>query len=116
MDDFPEFVKSTANRIAVRSQATPGVEGYVFDDADGSQAAFWICHQKAAAEPHVHDFDEYLVVVQGSYTIIFGDRRASLKPGEEYVIPKGTPHSGETTSGTRVISVFGGRRVERAAT
>jgi hypothetical protein len=37
MNDFPEFMKNPANRIASGSQATPGVEGYVFDGADGSQ-------------------------------------------------------------------------------
>jgi len=41
MDNFPDFVKHPANRIATRSQSTPGVEGYVFDGADGSQMAFW---------------------------------------------------------------------------
>lgn len=35
MDDFPEFMKSAANRIARTSQATPGVEGYIFDGAGG---------------------------------------------------------------------------------
>lgn len=116
VNEFPPFMKAAANRIATGSQATPGVEGYVFDGADGSQSAFWICHQTAVATPHVHEFDEYLVVVEGCYTIVFADARVSLKPGEEYFIPKGTPHGGETTSGTRVISVFGGRRVERAGT
>jgi len=41
MDDFPQFMRSSANRIATQSQATPGVEGYVFDGVDGSQMAFW---------------------------------------------------------------------------
>ena len=36
MGNFPEFMKRPANRIAAGSQATPGVEGYVFDGADGS--------------------------------------------------------------------------------
>jgi len=36
MDDFPQFMRSATNKIATTSQATPGVEGYVFDGADGS--------------------------------------------------------------------------------
>jgi hypothetical protein len=68
MDDFPAFMKSPANRIATSSQATPGVEGYVFDGADGSQMAFWTCRESAVSTAHVHDFDEYLLVVQGCYT------------------------------------------------
>ena len=45
MDDFPGFMKNPANRIATGQQATPGVDGYVFDGVDGSQMAFWNCRQ-----------------------------------------------------------------------
>jgi hypothetical protein len=37
MDDFPDFMKRPANKIATSSQVTPRVEGYVFDGADRSQ-------------------------------------------------------------------------------
>ncbi len=36
MDEFPGFMRQAANRIAAGDQATPGVEGHVFDGADGS--------------------------------------------------------------------------------
>jgi hypothetical protein len=74
MEDFPAFMKSPVNRIAISSQATPGVEGYVFDGADGSQMAFWTCREAAMSDAHVHDYDEYMLVVQGCYTLIFHDR------------------------------------------
>jgi mannose-6-phosphate isomerase-like protein (cupin superfamily) len=114
MDDFPAFMKHPANRIAVGSQATPGVEGYVFDGADGSQMAFWTCHQSASSSAHTHEYDEYMAVVAGCYTLIVDGRRVQLRAGEEYVIPKGTPHSGEVEAGTRTIHLFGGHRVDRA--
>ena len=113
MDDFPEFMKRAANRIATSSQATPGVEGYVFDGADGSQMAFWTCRESAASAAHVHEFDEYMIVVQGCYTLILGDRRIPIKAGEEYFIPKGLSHGGEVVAGTRTIHAFGGHRAER---
>src|SRR5215469_717104 len=115
MDDFPGFMKRTANRIATSSQATPGVEGYVFDGAEGSQMVFWTCREAAVSSPHVHDFDEYLMVVQGCYTLVFGNRRVPVKAGEEYFIPKGVPHGGEVIGGTRTIHAFGGRRADRAS-
>ncbi len=65
MEDFPKFMKSAANKIATSSQATPGVEGYIYDGVDGSQMAFWTCHETAASAARVHDYDEYMVVVQG---------------------------------------------------
>jgi mannose-6-phosphate isomerase-like protein (cupin superfamily) len=114
MEDFPGFMKSAVNRIATSSQATPGVEGYVFDGVDGSQMAFWTCHETAASEAHAHEFDEYMMVVQGCYTLLIGGGRVALKAGEEYFIPKGVAHGGEVVAGTRTIHAFGGRRAERA--
>lgn len=48
MDDFPQFMRAPANRIATESQATAGAEGYVFDGVDGRQMAFWKCYETAA--------------------------------------------------------------------
>jgi mannose-6-phosphate isomerase-like protein (cupin superfamily) len=114
MGDFPTFMKCEANRIATSSQSTPGVEGYVYDGADGTQMAFWTCHETAISAPHVHEFDEYMVVVQGCYVLVFGENRVPVRAGEEYLIPKGLWHGGEVVAGTRTIHAFGGRRAERA--
>ena len=114
MDSFPDFMKHPANRITQTSQATPGVEGYVFDRAEGSQMAFWTCRESAVSKPHVHDYDEYFIVVQGCYTLIIGGERIPVNAGQEYFIPKGTWHGGEPVAGTRTIHAFGGRRAERA--
>src|SRR5580700_2876288 len=113
MTDFPEFMKHPANRIAQAGQATPGVEGYVFEGADGSQMTFWTCGETASATTHTHDYDEYMIVVAGCYTLIVGGERIPLDAGQEYCIPRGTPHAGEVVAGTRTIHVFGGHRVDR---
>jgi len=116
MEDFPQFMKSAANMIATSSQSTPGVEGFVYDGVDGSQMAFWTCRETAVSAPHMHDYDEYMLVVQGCYTVIFGNTRVPLKAGEEYFIAKGRWHGGEAVAGTRTIHAFGGRRAERSHT
>ena len=113
MDDFPQFMKHPANRIATSEQATPGVEGYVFDGADGSQMAFWNCRASAASAEHTHDFDEYMLVVEGCYTLVIDGREIPVKAGEEYFIPRGVAHSGEVAGGTRTIHAFGGHRADR---
>jgi quercetin dioxygenase-like cupin family protein len=113
MDNFPEFMKKPANRIASAQQATPGVEGYVFDGAEGSQMAFWTCRESAESAGHQHDYDEYMLVVQGCYTLIIDRQRIPVRAGEEYVIPRGVWHSGEAVAGTRTIHVFGGHRADR---
>ena len=113
MDSFPDFMKNPVNRIDSGSQYTKDIEGYVFDGADGSQMAFWTCRETAPSAPHVHDFDEYMIVVQGCYTLIFSDRRVMLRAGEEYFIPRGISHGGEVVAGTRTIHAFGGHRAKR---
>ena len=80
MDAFPEFMKHPANRIARSNQATPGVEGYVFDGVNGNQMAFWTCGENATSSEHVHDHDEYLVVVQARKTDCGKGRREILHP------------------------------------
>lgn len=114
MDNFPNFMKHPENRIALFDQATPGVEGYVFDGANGSQMAFWTCAENASSVEHVHEYDEYMIVVQGCYTLIINGERIPINAGEEYFIPQGVRHSGEVVAGTRTIHAFGGHRADRA--
>ena len=116
MTEFPEFMRHTANRIASASHATPGVEGYVYDGVDGSQMTFWTCCENASSAPHAHDFDEYMVVVQGCYTLIINGERIAICAGEEYLIPRGVLHGGEVVAGTRTIHAFGGHRASRIST
>jgi len=113
MDNFPEFMRHPANRIAKTDQATPGVEGYIFDGADGSQMAFWTCRETTASATHAHDYNEYMLVVQGCYTLIIDGERIPVKAGEEYFIPRGVPHGGEVLAATRTIHAFGGHRADR---
>jgi quercetin dioxygenase-like cupin family protein len=113
MSDFPAFMKSPANRIATTSQATPGVEGFVFDGVEGSQMAFWTCTLSAESATHVHDYDEYMVVVEGCYTLIIDGQKIPLRRGDEYYIARGVEHGGEVVAGTRTIHAFAGHRADR---
>jgi len=113
MAEFPAFMRNVANLIAKSNQATPGVEGYIFDGADGSQMAFWTCLNDAVSAPHVHEYDEYMLVVEGRYTLVIDEQRVPLSAGDEYFIRKGVVHSGEVVAGTRTIHAFGGHRADR---
>jgi mannose-6-phosphate isomerase-like protein (cupin superfamily) len=74
---------------------------------EGSQIAFWTCETDGRSPEHVHDFDEYFVVVQGKYTLIIAGEKIPLGVGQEYFIPKGMAHGGEYLAGTRTIHAFG---------
>jgi quercetin dioxygenase-like cupin family protein len=106
-------MRNPANRIASTSEYTEGIEGYVFDGADGSQVAFWTCREDRVSKEHTHDFDEYVFVIEGRCTVVLGDTRTELRAGDEHVIPKGTLQSMAVAAGTRTMHVFGGRRAER---
>ena len=114
MPDFPSFMKNPANRIATASQHTPGVVGYVFDGADGSQMAFWTVERDAVTAEHVHQFDEWFMVVEGSYILTLNGKDVEVSAGQEFFIAKGTTIAGRVTAGTRTIHAFGGRRAERS--
>ena len=112
MKDFPEFMKNPKNRIGESDQHTQGVEGYFFEGADGSQMAYWICTADRTSKEHAHDFDEYMVCVDGKYTVIIGGKETELKSGDEFFIPQGTRHGGRVVAGTRTIHAFGGKRIQ----
>jgi mannose-6-phosphate isomerase-like protein (cupin superfamily) len=111
---FPDFIKNPADQISAESQYTEDIMGYVFDCDRERQVAFWECFSDKKSEAHRHDYDEYLVITEGRYTLIIDGRRIELSRGDEYTIPKGTEHSGECIAGTRTIHVFNGRRVNKA--
>lgn len=113
MNQFPAFMRHPANRIAARSQHTPGIEGYVFDGADGSQMAHWTASVDAETAEHIHPFDEWFLVIEGSYVLTLNGGEVRVEAGQEYFIAKGTRIAGRVTAGTRTVHAFGGRRAER---
>lgn len=113
MDDFPLFMKNEKNRIDTKSQFTKHIEGYVFDGADGSQMAFWRCNSDRISKEHTHDFDEYMVVIDGCVKLFLNNEKHILQRGDEIYIPKGTLQKAECIAGTRTIHAFGNKRAKR---
>jgi len=111
VDDFPEFMKTSANLVSTASQSK-GVTGWVYDGGDGKQMAYWICERDGKSEEHTHSFDGYFVVVQGRYTVTMDGNRIDVCRGDERMIPKNVPHAGEFTKGTRTTHCFGGKRAD----
>ncbi len=112
MNDFPAFMKNPADSIASAAQSV-GVKGFVYDGQGGGQMAFWTCGRDGVSAEHVHEYDEYFVVLQGEYTLIVGGEEVPMGPGQEFFVKRGTPHAGRFKAGTRTIHAFGGRRAKR---
>jgi mannose-6-phosphate isomerase-like protein (cupin superfamily) len=70
------------------------------------QMAFWTCSEAAPSETCVHELDEYVVVIEGSYTLMINGRRISLNAGQECFIPRGAPHSRRSFSWIKNNSRF----------
>jgi ribosomal protein S18 acetylase RimI-like enzyme/quercetin dioxygenase-like cupin family protein len=111
MKDFPNFMKNEKNHINSSQQNTVDIDGYYYEGKDGSQMAFWTCYSDRVSNVHMHDFDEYMVCVQGQYTVYMNNREFVLHSGDELLIPAGTEQSGKCIKGTRTIHAFGGKRI-----
>jgi quercetin dioxygenase-like cupin family protein len=112
MKTFPDFIKSSQNKVDASQQNTDDIEGYYFQGADDTQIAFWECHADRISKKHAHPFDEYMVCVSGEYTAYLDEQEIVLKPGDELYIPKGTEQWGKCIAGTRTIHAFGGKRIK----
>lgn len=113
LNGFPEFTKSKANRVFVDDKSGE-LEGYVFDGADDSQVVFWSCPDGGKSARHVHDYDEYCLVVSGKFVAVEEDgSETEYNPGDECYVPAGKWHQGYYSEDYRAIDVFGGKRVQR---
>lgn len=115
MRDFPSFMKKSDNKVPQELQNTPDIQGFYYTAADGSQMAFWTCLADRVSREHRHDFDEYMICVEGEYVVVIDGLETTLHAGDELVIPKGSLQGGRCKAGTRTIHAFGGPRVKPAS-
>ena len=109
--DFPEFMRSKLNHIDSSQQNTPDIDGYYYEGKDGSQVCMWTYFADRDSKENVHEFDEYVLCVEGEYVEIFDGVEHVLHKGDELIVLKETPHHGRVKKGTRTIHVFGGKRI-----
>lgn len=108
---FPEFMFSPKNRIPESQQNTPDIEGYYYTANDGSQMAFWTYKADRDSKEHRHGYDEWMLCVEGEYTVTIDGKEHTLHAGDELFIPKGSLQGGRVKAGTRSIHAFGGMRI-----
>ena len=116
MGTFPSFMFREENRIPASQQNTPDIEGYYYTAPDGSQMAFWIYKSDRVSKEHTHDYDEWMIVVEGEYLVTIDGKEHLLHAGDELFIPKGSVQGGRVKKGTRSIHVFGGQRITQYQT
>ena len=84
--NFPEFMFSEKNKIPASQQNTPDIEGYYYTANDGSQMAFWIYKADRVSKEHTHDYDEYMLCVEGEYIVVIDGEEHILHAGDELFI------------------------------
>ncbi len=77
----------------------------------------WLEMQQGAVIPeHHHHHEQAGLVVVGELVFRIGDEERVLGPGNMFLVPADTPHSGEVTRGpARVLDVFSPPREEYVA-
>ena len=108
---FPEFMFRSQNKIPASQQNTTDIEGCYYTANDGSQMAFWTYKADRVSKEHRHDYDEWMLCVEGEYLVTVDGEEHLLRAGDELFIPKGSLQGGRVKAGTRSIHAFGGMRV-----
>jgi quercetin dioxygenase-like cupin family protein len=65
-------------------------------EADGFEVFRWRDDAGADYQPHAHDHDESLWVIQGEITFGIDGRSYALGPGDRLMLPRGTVHTAYT--------------------
>ncbi|MGH7899325.1 MAG: cupin domain-containing protein [Candidatus Binatia bacterium] len=63
---------------------------------DGFEVFRWRDDAGADYQPHAHDHDESLWVIQGAITFGIAGKTYSLGPGDRLMLPHGTVHTAHT--------------------
>jgi quercetin dioxygenase-like cupin family protein len=106
-------MKNPKNKVPNQNQYSTDIEGYYYQAADGSQMAFWTAHTAGESKTHTYPYNEYVICVQGKYTVLINGKEVDLEPGDEFLIPKDTEHGCRRIAGTRTIHAFGGKRIQK---
>ncbi len=72
-------------------------------DADGFDAFVWRDAAGSDYQPHAHDHDESLWVIEGEIVFGAGGADYRLGPGDRLILPKGTVHTARTAGGATYL-------------
>jgi quercetin dioxygenase-like cupin family protein len=59
---------------------------------------------------HTHDFDAYLLVLDGEMTVACNGKPQTFRAGDTFTVPAGTPHTEKYGSGSTGVHYLAGRR------
>ena len=72
-------------------------------EADGFESFVWRDAPGSDYQPHSHDHDESLWVIEGEIVFGAGGADYRLGPGDRLMLPKGTVHTARTARGATYL-------------
>jgi len=97
---FPEIIQALP-------EADASFRGITLRLLQGPTASliFVEAHEASEVPEHSHGA-QWGVVVSGELVLTIGGKTRTYRPGEDYLIPAGVPHSAKLKAGVRVIDFF----------
>jgi hypothetical protein len=100
MAGFPDIVRN------LPEAATPFRDISVWLLQGPTASAIFVQAEADSEVPEHRHGAQWGVVVAGELVLTIGGTTRTYRPGEEYLIPAGVPHSARLRSGVRVIDFF----------
>jgi quercetin dioxygenase-like cupin family protein len=106
------FIATDASAQSAPPVVTPGVRRKILSQMDGPVPGYVTMIVEVELEPgvpvarHTHPGIESSYIIEGNVEVpIEGQPTRSLKPGDAFQVPAGTPHSGGKPSDTKIRAV-----------
>ncbi len=85
-----------AQQLVERARTLPAGQWHEITRINGATVYLVRAEPRERPDFDVHDdADEYVVALEGTFTVETPDGLVSAKPGESLLVPRGTPHRGK---------------------
>ena len=111
-EDVERFLAVVSETVLPATGSRPGQYDYVTLSQAGGQFVAVQVDGDVDVEEHVHEYDEFCLVLQGRITTWIGDDEYVSEPGDFLYEPAGIPHHACIEGPYVAIDFFGGPRFE----
>jgi len=111
-EDVKRLLDNASRTLLPASSSRPGQYDYVAASPAGGQLVVVQVDGVCDVEEHVHDYDEFCLVLQGELTTWIGDQEYVCKAGDFLYEPANVPHRARIQGPYVAIDFFGGSRFE----
>lgn len=111
-EDVQKLIAVASQTLLPATGSRPGQYDYVAVSRAGGQFVAVQVDGTVEVEEHVHEYDEFCMVLQGRITTWIGDKAYVSEPGDFLYEPANVPHRARIEGPYVAIDFFGGPRFE----